>query len=256
MAVAAHRSGHDVVGVFARRSDDVDVADHLGLATTDLGEPMPDADLMVVAVRDDDIRSVAQTISPVAGSVPRAVHLSGLAFLEVLEPFRRVGLQVGSFHPLQTLPDWRTGAASLSGSFVGITAEDGLAEFLDRFAVSLGCNPVRIAEEMKPLYHAASAAASYYVATALAISEALYSKAGVDLEVALPLTRHAVANAFDLGATPSLTGPIVRGDTGTVRSQLEAVDLHAPYLSEAFRAFARATAELVGNDELMGEVLT
>ena len=256
MAVAAREAGHDVVGVYARRKEDVDVGDHLGLTTRMMGETMPEADLVVVAVSDDAIRRVAQEISPGAVAVPRAVHLSGLASLEVLDPLRRVGLQVGSFHPLQTLPDWRTGAASLSGSFIGITAEDGLAEFLDRFAASLGCSSVRIAEEMKPLYHAASAAASYYVATALAISEALYSKAGVDLDVARPLTRHAVENAFNLGATHSLTGPIVRGDIGTVRSQLEVVDRHAPHLSEAFRAFARAAAGLVGTAELMENVLT
>ncbi len=255
MAVAARMAGHDVVGVYARRKDATDVADHLGLTTTLVGETMPEADLIVVAVSDDAIRPVAKEISPGAAAVPRAVHLSGLASLEVLDPLRRIGLQVGAFHPLQTLPDWRTGGASLSGSFVGITAEDDLAEFLDRLAVSLGCSPVRISEEMKPLYHAASAAASYYVATALAISEALYSKAGVNLEVARPLTGHAVGNAFDLGATHSLTGPIVRGDIGTVRDQLEAVDQHAPHLSEAFRAFARATAGLVSTDELLKDVL-
>lgn len=256
LAAAARRAGHDVVGVYARRSDDRDVARHLGLTTYLVGDPMPDADLLVVAVRDDAIGRVAQAVSPGAGSIPRVVHLSGLASPEVLDPLRRVGLQVGSFHPLQTFPDWRTGSGSLAGSFVGITAGDGLAEYLERFAYSLECTPVRIAEEMKPLYHAASAAASYYVATALAIAETLYAKAGLELKVAAPLAEQAVANAFDLGAVPSLTGPIVRGDTGTVEKQLEAVDLHAPRMSEAFRAFARAAATLVGHRESMEDVLS
>ena len=255
LAVAARRAGHDVVAVYARRSDDRDVAGYLGLGTRLLGDPLPDADLIVVAVRDDSIGRTARAISRGPVPVPRAVHLSGLAPLEALDALRDIGLQVGSFHPLQTLPDWRTGSRSLAGSFIGITAQDDLSQFLERFAGSLGCRPFRIAEEKKSLYHAAASAASNYVTTALALAETLYSAAGLELRVARPLVRQAVANAFDLGAVPSLTGPITRGDTGTVRTQLEAVDLHAPDLSESFRAFARATAGLIGTTELMEDLL-
>ena len=255
LAVAALEAGHDIVAVYARRSDDCDVARHLGLSTRRLGDPMPGADLIVVAVRDDAIGDAARILSRGAAPVPRVVHLSGLVPLQVLDPLREAGLQVGSFHPLQTFPDWRTGAVSLAGSYIGITAEDGMSRFLERFAGSLGCRPVRLDEEKKPLYHAAASAASNYVTTALAVAEALYAEAGLDLRIALPLVRQAVAGAFDLGAVPALTGPIARGDTGTVRSQLQAVDHHAPRLSESFRAFARATAGLAGTTELMEDLL-
>lgn len=255
LALAARRAGHEMVAIYARRREDRDVAGHLGLTAMLLGDPMPAADLIVVAVRDDAIGISARTISQGAVPVPRVVHLSGLASLEVLDPLREVGLEVGSFHPLQTFPDWHTGSRSLAGSFIGITAGEELALFLERFACSLGCRPVRIAEERKPLYHAAASAASNYVTTALAVAEALYAEAGLELRVALPLVRQAVANSFELGAIPSLTGPIARGDTGTVRRQLEAVDRDAPHLSESFRSFARATAELAGTAESMEDLL-
>ena len=253
--MAASRSGHEVVGLYARRSNDGEVARELGLSTCLAGDPMPEADLIVVAVRDDAIRPTAQVISPGAVSAPRAVHLSGLAPLEVLDPLRQAGLQVGSFHPLQTLPDWRTGSDSLAGSFIGITAGDGMSAYLERFAESLGCRPIRIAEEMKPLYHAAASAASNYVTAALAVAETLFAEAGLSLRVALPLVERAVDNTFRMGGAASVTGPIARGDVGTVRSQVETVDVHAPSAAEAFRAFARATAELAGNAELMADVL-
>lgn len=255
LAVAASMAGHDVVGVFVRRRADRDVAHHLLLPTKLIGDPMPEADLLIASVRDDVIHSTARTLSQGDVPVPRAIHLSGLAPTSALDPLRRTGLEVGCFHPLQTFPDWRTGASTLKGSYVGITADDPLSVLLEGFAGSLGCRPFRVAEGIKPLYHAAASAASNYVSTVLALAEDLFTKAGVEPRVALPLVEQAVANAFDLGAARSVTGPVARGDTGTLRRQLEAVDLHAPLVSEAFRAFARATAGLTGTSKLMEDLL-
>ena len=255
LAVAAHSAGHDIVGVFARRKDDQGVARHLGREARLIGDPMPEADLLVVAVRDDVIFDTARALVGRAVGVPRAVHLSGLAPVGALGPLREAGLDTGSFHPLQTLPDWHTGSRSLRGAHIGITAGERLGEVLEDLAGSLGCRPFRIADDVKPLYHAAAAASSNYVLTALAVAEALFSKAAVDLRVARPLVEQVVANAFDLGIGSALTGPIARGDTGTVRSQLEAVDLQAPLASEAFRTFARATAVVAGTAELMEDAL-
>ena len=64
-----------------------------------------------------------------------------------------------------------------------------------------------------------------------------------------------MANAFDLGPQAALTGPIVRGDLGTVRSQLAAIEATAPELLAAFKTFGRLTATTVGVSDEMGEVL-
>ena len=255
LAVAAHEAGHEIVGLFARRKDDQQVAGRLGLEAGLIGEPMPEADLLAVAVRDDVLPEVARALVGGVSRVSFAVHLSGLAPVGVLDPLRDAGLVTGSFHPLQTLPDWRTGSKTLRGAYVGITAGEGLAGTLEGLANSLGCNPFRIADEAKPLYHAAAAASANFVLTALAVAEVLYSKAAVESRVARPLVEQVVANAFDLGVGTALTGPVARGDTGTVRAQLGAVDLLAPLMSETFRAFARATAAVAGTAELMEDVL-
>ena len=254
LAVAAHEAGHEV-GVVARRADDQEVAGHLGVGTRLISDPMPEADLLVVAVRDDAIRHVARSLAAHAIPVPRVVHLSGLASRSALDPLLDAGLATGSFHPLQTFPDWRTGSGSFGGAHAAITAGARLAEFLEELAGSLGCHAFRIADEAKPLYHAAAASSANYVVAALAVAERLYAEAGVDYRAARPLVEQIVANAFDMGPVPALTGPIARGDTGTVRSQLQAVELHAPSMSEMFRAFARATASVAGTSETMKEVL-
>ena len=255
LAVAAREAGHEIVGLVARRADDQEVARHLGVIVRMIDDPMPEADLLVVAVRDDAIHRVARSLAVGTVPVPRAVHLSGAAPVTVLGPLHEAGLETGAFHPLQTFPDWRTGSGSLRKAHVGITAGAGLGEFLEELAGSLGCHSFRITDEAKPLYHAAASASANYVLTALAVAEKLYDGAGVDYRVARPLVCQIVANAFDLGPGPALTGPVARGDTGTVRRQLQAVDLHVPAMSETFRAFARATASVAGTSEVMNDVL-
>ena len=255
LAVAAHEAGHEIVGIVARRADDQEVARHLGSVAQPIGDPMPEADLLVLAVRDDAIRHVARSLAAQAIPVPQVVHLSGLTSVSALDPLLDAGLATGSFHPLQTFPDWGTGSASLRNAHVGITAAVGLAERLERLAESLGCRPFRVADEVKPLYHAAAAASANYVLTALAVAERLYAEAGVDYRAARPLVCQIVANAFDLGPGQALTGPVARGDEGTVRQQVQAVAAHVPHLAETFREFARATASVAGTSEIMKDAL-
>ena len=220
-----------------------------------IDDPLPEADLLVVAVRDDVIHHVAGSLAAETVPAPRAVHLSGLAPVEALGPLRDGGLATGGFHPLQTFPDWRTGSGSFRNAHVGITAGGALGDFLEELAASLGCHPFRVSDEAKALYHAAASTSANYVLTALAMAEELYAEAGVDHRVAQPLVEQVVANAFALGPGKALTGPVARGDKGTVRRQLQAVDTHAPHTSETFRAFARATASVAGTSEIMKDVL-
>ena len=250
LAVAARTAGHELVGLFGRRTRIRPPAEHLGVRIRLIGEPMPEADLLVVAVRDDALPEVAATLSPLADRIRGAIHLSGLTSVRVLDPLREAGLVTGSFHPLQTLPGWEAGSRAFPGAFVGITAPDDWATELESFARSLGCRPFRVADDRKPLYHAAGGVAANYVSAALCVAEYMFTEAGVDPAAARPMVEQAVANAFDLGFRESLTGPISRGDLGTVRRQIEAVDRYAPDASEAFRVLTRLTAQLAGTVEV------
>jgi len=89
----------------------------------------------------------------------------------------------------------------------------------------------------------------------LAMSERLFAAAGVPFEAAGPLVAAVVANAMSMGPNEALTGPIARGDAGTVRSQLAAIEQAAPDLVDHFKAMGRATAAAAGSTDVMNEVL-
>lgn len=247
LALAAAGAGHHIVGVVSRSGA---MADQF--AQLEYEAALPGADLLVVAVGDSHISEVANRLAPHIKDIAGAVHLSGYASVRLLSPLEAQGVEVGSFHPLQTLPSATVGARSLAGSWVGVTAESGLRASLWALATTLEMKPFQLADEQKPAYHAAASAASNFVVAALGVAERLFAAAGVPFEAALPLTRQVVENAYELGGREALTGPVARGDWSTVEGQLAAA--RAVEMSDAYLELVRATAHLAGT-ELPSSVL-
>ena len=244
LGLAASAAGHEIVALISRRPTDAQLAPRLTLF-----DPIPAVDFVFVAVSDDAIAEVAAQIDPPTGAI--IVHMSGRTSVDVLA---RLGEGVGSFHPLMTLPSPEVGARALAGAGVAVTSRSSaVIESLVEFGESLNMRPFVVEDRDKAAYHAGASAASNYVVSALAIADELFKAAGLTLDFATPLVEASVANANALGAKAALTGPIVRGDIGTVRAQREAAQEAG--VEAAFVAMARATASLIGMTDEMEEVL-
>jgi predicted short-subunit dehydrogenase-like oxidoreductase (DUF2520 family) len=249
LALAVQQAGHEVTSIAGRNHDAVK------RLSNDVGPTGGSPDLLMVALSDDALVDAHQIIG-VEEVPPAVVHVSGAVSVRVLDPFAAAGALTGSFHPLQTLPDSRTGAASLNGAHVAVTASGELRKTLFGLAESLGCVPFEIDDDAKPLYHAAAAASANFTLVALGLASDLFEAAGVDFQAARPLVEAIIDNAFDIGPDRALTGPIARGDVATVESQLAAIARQAPDLLDTFVALARVTAMRAGTDSEFSEVLS
>lgn len=251
LALAAVAAGHTVGAVVGRTPTTVaTAAERLGAVARSPGEPLPATDLTVIAVRDDAIEPVAAELAVADLAAGAAVHLSGLASIATLGPLSDLGIPIGSFHPLQTFPTRDEGAAPWRGCWVAVTTEGGaLGKRLADLAISLGSRPFPLEDEMKSAYHAAASAAANFPLAAFAMADDLFAAAGVPFEASRPLVAAVVANAYDLGPRAALTGPVARGDTGTVGSQIEAVAATDPTLLPGFVAFVAQLARLTGRGE-------
>lgn len=108
----------------------------------------------------------------------------------------------------------------------------------------MGGEPEWIAEESRPLYHAALALGANHLVTLVAQSMELLAKAGVAAPDRMlgPLLGAALDNALRSGDA-ALTGPVARGDAGTVAAHIGELREHAPQAVAGYTAMARATAD-------------
>jgi predicted short-subunit dehydrogenase-like oxidoreductase (DUF2520 family) len=208
-----------------------------------------EVELIIIAVPDDAIADVAGGLRMYSGQA--MVHTSGLLEADVLQPAMAAGTQIGSFHPLVAFADLERAVAALHGATIAIEGDDQLAALLARMAEAIGGLPVRLAPGAKAAYHAAAVlAAGGFVAMLDAIAE-LGRVAGLDEAGALaiygPLIEQTLGNARALGIQAALTGPMTRGDRGTLDAHLAALRRYAPdvvplYIAAAEREVALAIA--------------
>jgi predicted short-subunit dehydrogenase-like oxidoreductase (DUF2520 family) len=132
----------------------------------------------------------------------------------------------------------------LPGISYGVTAPGHLRALAARLVTDLGGVPEWVREADRPLYHAALAHGANHLVTL--VNEALdrLRDAGVAQpeKVLAPLLRAALDNTLRLGDA-ALTGPVSRGDAGTVARHLERLAATAPESVPSYLALARRTAD-------------
>ncbi len=207
---------------------------------------LDEAELIFLAVPDDAIASLAARLRLYGGQA--LVHTSGLLGAEVLAPAMAAGTQVGSFHPLVAFADLERAVAALHGATVAIEGDEWLASLLAEMAEAVGGVPVRLAPGAKAAYHAAAVlAAGGFVALLDAIAE-LGRVARLDearaLAVYSPLIEQTLGNARALGIRAALTGPMTRGDAGTVAAHVAELRRHAPGVLPLYAAAAEREIDL------------
>ena len=250
IAVLLERAGHRIVGISGRDETRGRASSYLPRAPfLEPAESATAAELVVIGTPDDVIEPTVEALVAAAAPAPGTwvAHLSGSLGLDALKPAAVVGAGILAIHPLQTFPDIGSALERLPGCSIAITAEDEEGYLLgERLAGDLEGVPFRLSDELRPLYHAAAVFASNYLVTASAIAESLLAEAGAPdpARTMAPLQRATLENVERLGPARALTGPAVRGDSGTIRRNLEALEAHAPELVPAYVAMARATLDL------------
>ncbi len=244
-------SGYPVRAVISRRRAPAEaLATLLGapLASDRLGD-IPDVPLVVLAVPDDQIADLAEALAdarrPWQGAV--VLHTSGAAPAALLEPLRQRGARTLAFHPLQTVtPD--ADAQTLAGVTVGVEGEpEGVAAGIE-LAVGLGMRYLKVSADAKPRYHLAAAMASNLVVTLMGMVQEVLASIGIDradgMAVLEPLLRGTLDNLATTSPEDALTGPVARGDLGTLRSHGLALRRHLPHLVPAYAALSVETVRL------------
>jgi predicted short-subunit dehydrogenase-like oxidoreductase (DUF2520 family) len=203
------------------------------------------ADVVFLTVPDDAIAVVESDIL----WAPRhlAIHCSGAQPASILHSAEQAGARIAGFHPLQTFADVEGGLANLAGSAIGIEADERSWPWLEALAASIQTRALRIPPGQRALYHAAAVLVSNGTVGLVSAAADLWHSLGVEREAAvqalLPLLRGTLRNLESLGIPDALTGPVVRGDTGTIERQIEALAA-APHALAIYASLAVQLIEL------------
>jgi predicted short-subunit dehydrogenase-like oxidoreductase (DUF2520 family) len=248
LARALGQAGHEITAVSAvseaSKQRARDNFPHARLE--DPAQVIEDADLVLLTVPDDVlpglVAGLASTGAPLRGRL--LAHASGAHGIRVLDPATEAGALPLAIHPVMTFTGRDDDVDRIKGVSFGVTAPEPLRPAAEVLVIEMGGEPVFIAEENRHLYHAALAFAANHLVTLVAEAEEMLSKAGADNPSRMlgPLLGAALDNALRFGDA-GLTGPVARGDDGTVAAHVAAIKQAAPGALGAYLALARLTAD-------------
>ena len=212
-------------------------------------EVLREADCILITTPDDIILSVCKDIarSPLIKD-KYIFHMSGAGGLDLLDSARKAGAAVGSIHPLQSFSSVDNAIQNIPSSYFGITVDAKAKTQAETIVLALGGKPIYISSQQKSLYHAAACVASNYLVSLLNVVESIYQSIGINENDAkkayLPLIYGSLKNIELSGSVQALTGPIARGDSGTIQKHVDAINANLPQYASLYSSLGLVTIKL------------
>lgn len=220
----------------------------LGISVSHL-EDLPEADITWITCNDDSIQTIVSDLASksMLKSGSLAIHCSGVLDSRILEPLKAQGCFIASFHPLKAFKTGYLDPDSFHNVDCVLEGDDIACSWLQQSFTQLGANIITIAPQAKPVYHAAACMSLNYLITLASCSEQLFCAAGIPREQARLLLRKLMyenLNSIEDGHLigESLTGPIMRGDIGTLEMHLKAIE--NPAIQQLYKAAGLASLPL------------
>jgi predicted short-subunit dehydrogenase-like oxidoreductase (DUF2520 family) len=248
LGAALTAAGHDVVAASGLSAGSAERAARLlpGVPLLPADEVVGASDLVVLAVPDDTLSGLVAGLAE-TGAWRRgqlAFHTSGAHGLGVLAPADRAGVLPLALHPAMTFSGGPEDLQRLVDAPFGVTASPEHRAVAETLVLEMGGDPFWVADADRGLYHAALVTGANHLVTLVAEAADLLRGAGVGnpARVLGPLLTAALDNGLRRGDR-GLTGPVSRGDVGTVAAHLQTLTERAPSAVDAYVALARRSTE-------------
>jgi predicted short-subunit dehydrogenase-like oxidoreductase (DUF2520 family) len=245
LALRLSSKGYQVVAVSSKSHISArKLAQLINCRAVDNNQDVADAaELVFITTPDDVIATVASEVQWHSGQ--SVVHCSGADSTQSLEPAKKSGAPVGVIHPLQTFASAKEAIENMPGSTFALEAEEPLLTALKEMATALEGHWIELEAKDKVIYHAAAVIACNYLVTLVKLATDLWQSFNVPpyqaVQALLPLIRGTIHNIETVGVPQCLTGPIARGDTGTIKKHLEALQKVAPAILPTYRELGLQT---------------
>jgi len=220
--------------------------------TADKIELAKKADIIFITTPDDKIASVAEELRKGGGVGEETVlaHTSGHHPATILGE-----KNVFAMHPLLAMARWDIARKKLETAWFFLDGDEKGLETGKVLGKKLGLNWEIIDGTKKAFYHASAVVFSNYLVALVNAGLELQKKAGISEEAGLkavfPLIESTLLNLKELGPIEALTGPVARGDIGTVAGHLKALN-GEENLQRLYRELGLFTLEIAREKGLKG----
>lgn len=230
-----------------------------GIKTVESVESI-ESDIVLIAVGDSSIASVAYSIAPKISPSSKVLHLSGSLSSTVLSDLSAIGCSIGSMHPLVSISSPQLGVERFRGAYFCVEGDSEATDRANSIVTFLGGTSFSIATDQKALYHAAAVTASGHLAALIDLASEMMKRSGVSEEMALkiltPLIRSTIENILVQGPSAALTGPFARADASVFDRQTDLIEKELTsdeaeiYLDLALRSLELAARQHANADKI------
>lgn len=240
------QQGYQIIAVNSRTLASAQRLASLISGCTICSTPQQVADMVeavFITTPDDKIADIAAAINWHAGQF--VIHCSGVHSTDILEPARAHGAFTCCLHPLQTFASIEEAIHNMRGSTFALEGDPEALVVAEEMAGALEGNIIHLKASDKILYHAAAVILSNCLVTLMKMAADLWQAFGVKqadaIRAMIPLVKGTVNNIERIGIPGCLTGPIARGDIGTIQKHIQALSKETPTVLEAYRALGLQT---------------
>lgn len=222
---------------------------------------LPHASVTFITTPDDELVTVAQMLADNPWIKPgdKVIHCSGVYPSSLLQPLKARGCSIASMHPFKAFPSGGFHPDAFQSMDCIVEGDEDAVHLLSTSFGQLGAKVVSLSTEKKALYHAAATMASNYMVTLASTATTLLVEAGIESSLAKQMCERIMDNNLrhlksSATAEEALTGPLMRGDVGTILLHLSAIT--SPSIQGLYRAAGLATLPLTQHSDAQLITLT
>lgn len=238
LSLALHKAGFKIKCVYSKTVEAAKkIAVKVNAHYTNIIDHLPvEADLYIVAVRDEVIVEIIRHLKPEYGVV---VHTAGSISMNI---FQGTYSHYGVLYPLQTFSKSRN--VEFSNLPLFIEASDELLEEKLKFLANSISNSVRVLDsEKRKILHLSAVFACNFTNHMYSIANELIKKADVPFDILKPLIEETARKAIESDPEKAQTGPAVRNDQNVIQNHLEMLNDY-PEFEKIYRFVSESIYEL------------
>jgi predicted short-subunit dehydrogenase-like oxidoreductase (DUF2520 family) len=203
------------------------------------------ADIIWICVPDASISKVARSFRERTEWRGKTVfHPSGALASDELRPLKQRGASVASVHPMMSFV--RASQGTFQGVSFALEGDLAAVKQAAEIARTLKGTSFKLKKKDKALYHALGAFSSPLLIAQVAAAEKIGRRLGLSTHqtrgVVGPILQKTLQNYLHHGTAAAFSGPLVRGDVGTIRQHLTAL-ARVPGMAEIYRALAKVAID-------------